>query len=219
VSGIHQAERHLQWRDPSGIEHRLLSFEGHEDDSSTRLILRSNATTMCTGVDGSSTGGACIEQLADVTTIYAGVVSGGNGSPGPFLHIGNDNVHLFGSTARQSGFSAFPDGSVRIDSEASGQLQTNGSYQLQWDISGLRLNAALIDQVDDSDALGAPAHAFREAYVHRFHGGCSSAANKPACDQTHEGGWFSTCSVPGVSDGIEQVCHCTMAGACSWVTK
>jgi hypothetical protein len=183
------------------------------------LFLRASTTSLCTGVDADSSGGACINQLGDTTRIFSGITSGGNGPPGPFILVSNQSAELFGSTARQSGFTALPDGTVRINSEAAGQLMTNGGYQLQWDPSGLRVNATVLDQVDDTDPLGTPGHAFREAYVHRFHGGCSSAANRPACDIAHEGGWYSTCSVPGVSDGLEQVCHCTLAGACSWVTK
>jgi hypothetical protein len=197
--GAHpQAEFHLFYTDLASVEHRVLSFEGHDDNNTTSLFIAGNLWQLTGGNDANTPNVAGATGTATTVQLF-------DGSSLRKLYIDGSTIEMFDASAGHP---------AQISLTA--QTSVNGSITMTGDDT-----PATDDTYDLGQQNTNPGVRWRNAYISRVHGGCNTAANRPNCTigAPYEGAWYSTCSVPGVSNGVEAVCHCSSAGACAWAVK
>jgi hypothetical protein len=185
-----QQENHWGWN-CHGVQHRVFDWQGYEDDDTTSATIRATTIDIAPGVDNTTTGTSHVHLNADGASMGSG-----------------DGTHSFAVTNSQAYLTA---------GSGPGIAQFSLSPGSSTDTSIAFHHGNLEPTIDVTFDHGAIGSRIRDAYIAGFRGGCRAVASRPPCDAVREGGWFSTCAVGGVSNGVEQVCHCTSGGSCSWI--
>lgn len=193
VGLTHQMEGHLIFNHPISGQWRPWSVEGFLDGSGgVRVFLTGSFIDMGIG----QTAGSMTSQFEIASDTTRGFSPNGHA----YFQM-TDGLAVLAENQRANPASL----TLNSSDVQNGQISTVG------DISP---NA---NDLYDGGNLNSQV-AWRNWYVRRVIGGCNTLANRPGCSAgiLTEGAHYSVCSVPGVSNGAEYVCHCASNGACAW---